>query len=613
MANPGIVFGSLRLSVEQQKHMAAKLCCFLSTYRHIIDSHIIEFFSDSLWETLPPGWQEALCELSGPQLADLLLDSAPGGGRSYPSVWPLSLLAFKATARALAFPRMPRGGAAQETGSGKPAEFWENSCRSSTLKHVFRKHVKPKKQHEVRKLGALVKRMCDLTSCQNVVDVGSGQGHLTRFLSLGLGLSVTGVEANPALVSMATKFDRELRSVALKERAREGAKTGVAPDGPCDPLPRHVAGWVNPGASWEEFVTLLQQPMGISDSRDGPPVSHGTNSQEGFVLTGLHACGDLSATLLRHFARCPQAVAITSVACCYMKLTTLSNPAPPGLQAPPLPRPGGGDCAEGAGPVFGYPMSSWVQGLPGHELSCKAREAACHALESYAERLRGERGELQSHCYRAVLETLVRRAQPSLKRAGIQTIKKAHLLSFAEYARLGLQRLELPTDWPLDWVPSLEALLAQQGRVVAYFCLVLLLAPAVESLVLLDRMLYLSQEGLDCELLPLFSLSLSLGLDCELLPLFTHSLPLSLSRTGLRAAPPLLSHPLSPESGPGRSQSAADKRGEPHSTRPSQLITGVRIWVIPVNLGMKLCKIKAGGVGRYPSELKALNFNPLWS
>ncbi|XP_058863521.1 methyltransferase-like protein 25B isoform X2 [Acipenser ruthenus] len=509
MANPGIVFGSLRLSVEQQKHMAAKLCCFLSTYRHIIDSHIIEFFSDSLWETLPPGWQEALCELSGPQLADLLLDSAPGGGRSYPSVWPLSLLAFKATARALAFPRMPRGGAAQETGSGKSKEFWENSCRSSTLKHVFRKHVKPKKQHEVRKLGALVKRMCDLTSCQNVVDVGSGQGHLTRFLSLGLGLSVTGVEANPALVSMATKLDRELRSVALKERARAGAKTGVAPDGPCDPLPRHVAGWVNPGASWEEFVTLLQQPMGISDSRDGPPESHGTNSQEGFVLTGLHACGDLSATLLRHFARCPQAVAITSVACCYMKLTTLSNPAPPGLQAPPLPRPGGGDCAEGAGPVFGYPMSSWVQGLPGHELSCKAREAACHALESYAERLRGERGELQSHCYRAVLETLVRRAQPSLKRAGIQTIKKAHLLSFAEYARLGLQRLELPTDWPLDWVPSLEALLAQQGRVVAYFCLVLLLAPAVESLVLLDRMLYLSQEGLDCELLPLFSPTLS--------------------------------------------------------------------------------------------------------
>ncbi|XP_041098945.1 protein RRNAD1 isoform X3 [Polyodon spathula] len=460
MANPGIVLGSLRLSVEQQKQLAAKLCCFLSLYKPIIDSHIIEFFSDSLWETLPPGWQEALCELSGPQLADLLLDSAPGGGRSYPSVWPLSLLSFKASARALAFPRTPRGRAAQEMGSGEQAEFWENSRRSSALKHAFRKHVKPKKQHEVRQLGALVKRMCDLTSCRNVVDVGSGQ-------------------------------------------------VGVAPDGPCDPLPRHVAGWVNPRASWEEFVTLLQQPMGISDSRDGRPESRGTKSQEGFVLTGLHACGDLSATLLRHFAHCPQAVGITSVACCYMNLTTLSSPAPPALQAPPTPRPGGRACTEGEGPVLGYPMSSWVLGLPGHELSGKAREAACHALEGYAERLRGQSGALRSHCYRAALETLVRRAQPSLKRAGIQTVKKCHQLPFAEYARMGLQCLGLPTDWPLDWDPVLEGLLAQQGRVVAYFCLVLLLAPAVESLVLLDRMLYLSQEGLDCELVPLFSPSLS--------------------------------------------------------------------------------------------------------
>ncbi|XP_041098944.1 protein RRNAD1 isoform X2 [Polyodon spathula] len=514
MANPGIVLGSLRLSVEQQKQLAAKLCCFLSLYKPIIDSHIIEFFSDSLWETLPPGWQEALCELSGPQLADLLLDSAPGGGRSYPSVWPLSLLSFKASARALAFPRTPRGRAAQEMGSGEQAEFWENSRRSSALKHAFRKHVKPKKQHEVRQLGALVKRMCDLTSCRNVVDVGSGQGHLTRFLSLGLGLSVTGVEANPALVSMAAKFDRELRSVDLKERARAAAKVGVAPDGPCDPLPRHVAGWVNPRASWEEFVTLLQQPMGISDSRDGRPESRGTKSQEGFVLTGLHACGDLSATLLRHFAHCPQAVGITSVACCYMNLTTLSSPAPPALQAPPTPRPGGRACTEGEGPVLGYPMSSWVLGLPGHELSGKAREAACHALEGYAERLRGQSGALRSHCYRAALETLVRRAQPSLKRAGIQTVKKCHQLPFAEYARMGLQCLGLPTDWPLDWDPVLEGLLAQQGRVVAYFCLVLLLAPAVESLVLLDRMLYLSQEGLDCELV--LSLSLSLSLSCRI-------------------------------------------------------------------------------------------------
>ena len=42
----------------------------------------------------------------------------------------------------------------------------------------------------------------------------------------------------------------------------------------------------------------------------------------GFTMTGLHACGDLSATMLKVFVRCPQARGLASVACCYMKLST---------------------------------------------------------------------------------------------------------------------------------------------------------------------------------------------------------------------------------------------------------------------------------------------------
>lgn len=64
-------------------------------------------------------------------------------------MWPLSLLAFRATAHALAFPRECR----QERGPLKPEEFVENRSQSSLLRHIFRKHVKPKKQHEIRKLG----------------------------------------------------------------------------------------------------------------------------------------------------------------------------------------------------------------------------------------------------------------------------------------------------------------------------------------------------------------------------------------------------------------------------------------------------------------------------
>ena len=48
----------------------------------------------------------------------------------------------------------------------------------------------------------------------------------------------------------------------------------------------------------------------------------GSHDGQAFVMTGLHACGDLTATMLRMFVRCEQCVALAAVGCCYMKLTT---------------------------------------------------------------------------------------------------------------------------------------------------------------------------------------------------------------------------------------------------------------------------------------------------
>lgn len=44
---------------------------------------------------------------------------------------------------------------------------------------------------------------------------------------------------------------------------------------------------------------------------------------------------------------------------------------------------------------------------------------------------------------------------------------------------------------------------------VAFFSLALLLAPLVETLILLDRLLYVQEQGFYAELLPIFSPALS--------------------------------------------------------------------------------------------------------
>lgn len=58
----------------------------------------------------------------------------------------------------------------------------------------------------------------------------------------------------------------------------------------------------------------------------------------------------------------------------------------------------------------------------------------------------------------------------------------------------GLQRVGLDPQLPLD-LAALWAQKAQENRVVAFFSLALLLAPLVETLILLDRLLYLQEQG----------------------------------------------------------------------------------------------------------------------
>ncbi|XP_036046242.1 protein RRNAD1 isoform X2 [Onychomys torridus] len=371
----------------------------------------------------------------------------------YRSVWPLTLLALKSTACALAFTRTP--------GFQTPSEFLENPSQSSRLTAPFRKHVKPKKQHEIRRLGELVKKLSDLTGCTQVVDVGSGQGHLSRFMSLGLGLMVKSLEGNQRLVERAQHLDQELLQ-ALHKMEKKHPK--VVQRGPRH-SPRHVVQWVSSTALCEELLLPLETP-GQGSTR--------------LLLTGLHACGDLSVALLRHFCCCSEVVALASVGCCYMKL---SDPG-------------------------SYPLSQWVAGLPGHELPYRLREGACHALEDYAERLQKAGPGLQTHCFRAALETVIRRVCPELRRPGVQGIPRAHELNIEEYVQQGLQRVGLDPQLPLD-LAALRAQQAQGNRVVAFFSLALLLAPLVETLILLDRLLYLQEQGFYAELLPIFSPELS--------------------------------------------------------------------------------------------------------
>nr|XP_034320341.1 protein RRNAD1-like [Crassostrea gigas] len=208
------------------------------------------------------------------------------------------------------------------------------------------------------------------------------------------------------------------------------------------------------------------------------------STRQHFLLTGLYACGDLTPTMLRVFASCSDIQGLASVGCCYMKLSTAKNP--------------------GTMPV-GYSMSKFEQHLPLSALSYEAREMACHFADSHIQKLKDNTPALKLHSYRAALQWVVLQLQPDFV-TGAQklSIRKAENLSFIQYASQGLKRLGLSSEIPDNILEGASCFLEQWRQVVIFYSLRLSLSPVVESLILLDRQLYLYEQGVSSYLVPIF-------------------------------------------------------------------------------------------------------------
>ncbi|XP_071846027.1 methyltransferase-like protein 25B [Apostichopus japonicus] len=224
-----------------------------------------------------------------------------------------------------------------------------------------------------------------------------------------------------------------------------------------------------------------------------------TNSEgnAAFTLIGLHTCGDLGPTILRLFIRCREAKVLALVGCCYMKMQYVQ----------PIKELDMMNFHEA-----GFPMSDWVKSLCGSPLTFEPLELACHFFDNYYQRLKDNDPNLIFQAYRAMLEILIQKEEPDLVKmhAGFIQIKKAtgsvkklHGMSFQCYANAVFRKLGLTFD-PLTAHQLEELHRPHWGRLIIFHSLRLCLAPIVESLILIDRMLYLLENGVESQLTAVF-------------------------------------------------------------------------------------------------------------
>lgn len=215
------------------------------------------------------------------------------------------------------------------------------------------------------------------------------------------------------------------------------------------------------------------------------------NRPSGFCLSGLHTCGDLAASCLKIFVENSKVLCVCNVGCCYHLLSEefIADDFFVDRRQPVTE-----DDTDGVG--FGFPMSSYLQKQE-FQLGRNARMLAAQSLDRTVS---ARELPARSLFYRALLEVLLTRADSSLKNCvQVGRIKKCG--TFTEYVRKCSNRRNLTVDGVEDeaFLEQLMESYRHEDRLLGLFYLIrMTYAPVLETLILLDRALYLKEQNVDC-------------------------------------------------------------------------------------------------------------------
>ncbi|KAL3820944.1 hypothetical protein ACJIZ3_006849 [Penstemon smallii] len=274
---------------------------FLKPYRFFLD--------DRMWEAVDIEWMNCLRKES----VEKLLQIPSGVVQDH---WPASLKEFIITSRSLSLPRDQAD--LQEAFPG---------LRVASLNNVLAQGMSQKKKHEIETVAAVINSIARRVGAKTMVDVGSGQGYLAQVLSFEHELSVIAIDASSHHGSITeARAKRIEKYYASKARESRSENRGFS-------TPKTVTCKVLSPAMLKDvssaFLQLddLGKPIFSRVEAEGKPLEGIVGSKSPLpciaigksplVLAGLHACGDLSVTMLRTFMECDEVKAVISIGCCY--------------------------------------------------------------------------------------------------------------------------------------------------------------------------------------------------------------------------------------------------------------------------------------------------------
>ncbi|XP_056633779.1 methyltransferase-like protein 25B [Diorhabda sublineata] len=415
-------------------------------YNDILNSYVSDFYLENHWSKLPKSWQYFFEDIDINELSNIL-DLSKSIKKK---ICPLALLCIRCLMMKYTLRRKSK------LISKTPIYNFENN----KFMNFFWKNVKLKKRHEIDVMAKQCYKSAEETDCFYIVDIGSGLGHLSRMLSYGYGFKVCTFEAIEKLTIAARELDTNFETTLNKRNIKHKNTFQTI----------HINKQITVDLNIGVFLECVNKAFNIDNAT--------------FGIVGLHPCGNLGATLLRFYVECPNIRFINIASCCYMKIT-LS----------PL--------NESCFPLSSFCLSKNIT------LSYLACEIACHAIENYSRKLKSsvEYNKLKIHAYRAALEKILVTHNPALKHSIIGSAKCDEDLTFLKYVQKVCDKFP---EISLDEILYHENAVSSSWKyVVVFYSVRLLMAPLIENMILLDRVLYVIENGSHCEINPIFDCTIS--------------------------------------------------------------------------------------------------------
>ncbi|CAG9330041.1 unnamed protein product [Blepharisma stoltei] len=334
--------------------------------------------------------------------------------------------------------------------------------------------MNPKKVHECKKLARFIFEKSINLGLDRIIDIGAGQGYLSHLLVTKGNLKVTAIEAKDHNSHQSEKRGKFIRRKMKKEEADYNT----------------ISLFVTP----DNLINYTQDPC---------------------ILTGLHTCGDLSATCIKAFLSDTNIKGMINVGCCYEHITEYINPCAQELVEKYLEHIGksytGRNLDESlnkSDEKAGFPLSNYIKiTYPCFFLGRIAKKLAMSEVSL----IENPEKTFKQLDFRAAFQVLLGEAYPEKSNVFCigQGVKK--YTDFRDFVSKSFLKIGLENPYRDDNLNEMYEIRFrdQEKKAAIIWSLRSLMGGLIENLILLDRAKYLSENSVNTEIFSIFDKTLS--------------------------------------------------------------------------------------------------------